>query len=215
MSCLALFCAELNCNTAPCSPGAFGHAHVCCFNLSLKADSDVMCGEEGCLSVITKACCCAAVVTTKKCPIIGVCDNYIMGEPVGEGDKPVNFDADAAFLNDMFWCLYLGCVGIGVTKSMEPICTTGATACCLELSTWCDMDCCPESKGMVNVALKLWCCGVLARFPPSSDIGLGCCGIWCMAPAEGREGAADSDSPYLDLYEAMPPQERKPRQQNM
>jgi len=207
-SCLALLCADISCNTSPCSPGAFGHANVCCCHLALKADSNVMCGEEGCLSIMAKACCCAVVATTKNCPVIGACDYFPMGSPLGEGVK-APLDGDVEYLNDMFWCLYLCIAGFGITKSMEPICSTGTTLCCLEASSWCDTGCCPEGQGCVSVALKLWCCAVLARIPPSgSDIGLGACGIYCITPADGRERSGVENSPYLDIYEPLPAQQR-------
>jgi len=76
----------------------------------------------------------------------------------------------------------VGCVDEGVCFA-----TAGKFCCCagtvgLDCGGCCACeraDCWSQDQGICEVSNKLFCCYTEVQFPPSADIGCGCCGFTC------------------------------------
>lgn len=66
-------------------------------------------------------------------------------------------------------------------------------------------ECYSQEQGCCEVIAKVLCCFTEAQFPPSSDIGLGCCGVLCCGG--NKDDTAEAREPPLDAHYVRVPEE--------
>jgi len=101
--------------------------------------------------------------------------------------------------DDVFWCFFAGCYGLGVTHCGDPCCLQQLKVLCLEDSTQ-STDCCGE-EGCIFGVNKVCCLTGLASFPPGSKGKWGipmfaCCNHRCGG-GEVEEEEVDEDTATL------------------
>jgi len=162
---VACFCFEAGC-TGCLDPFHFGMFKVLCCKGDSDTDNEYM-GEKGCLSSISKVLC---LVSGLSMPCVcTICNADLVSSPYRIPDE-----ADDAWVANAFWCCYCGCAGYGCAAPMEPMVHAETKICCLE-SQFQTADACGDG-GCYHTRSKCCCFLSAVELPPTSDIGMACCG---------------------------------------
>merc|ERR1712032_882166 len=83
---------------------------------------------------------------------------------------------------------------------INPLCfATGKVCCCVQSvglecpPIWCEPDpCYSQERGICEVNQKMCCMYSEVQFPPSKDIGMGCCGVGCCRTSDDAPPADEA-----------------------
>merc|ERR1712039_198448 len=135
--------------------------------------------------------------------------------PKGTLDSMPSSDELEQMKQNMYPCMACFCAEQSCTGDITPLCfTTGKVCCCVQSvglecpPLWCEPDpCYSQERGICEVNQKMCCMYSEVQFPPSKDIGMGCCGVGCCrtsddAPPVDEVPARSSHSSLFALQAA-------------
>lgn len=204
--CCNYFCGDIAVSETPMASPIFGTVKVCCCLQGIDCGVDkgfFKTGNEagkGLVSVFQKSFCCVSTVSLGHLSFV-LCDKTHYGPgPIGE-NAPV-MDADLAFMSDVYWWLYLGIFGCGVTKQMDPFCQGETTVLCCEALTETE-ELMHKDFGVVSKKIKTCCLVTDCKVMPDHSTG---CMIFGkeLKPASARE--ADQYAPFHLIVDDAPAQ---------
>lgn len=188
----ACCCAEHACASA-CDPIILVKAKVFCFKTGISSGQECI-GEKGCVAGIQKLCCCLTTCSANNLAL-GCCDVFCCGRPYGEGARVG--DHESKFMEGVHWCCYCFIAGWGCTQPL-PMCATDTKCLCIEEKSS-TAPCWTPEGGCIQADAKVCCCVDTTRLPPTSRIGLGCCGLSCCKRDGGDPSKATEAPPQLAM----------------
>merc|ERR1711862_1029806 len=182
MYCSSCFCTESKFSMG--SPMCVGSGKIFCCTTGFATGQECV-GEKGLLFGLSKLCCLVSGVNSNKMAI-GCCDQFCFGKPYSE-DEDVK-DNENDYMEHVFWCCYCLIAGYGCAPP-SPMISSDVKICCYEAKASSADECHDPDAGCINFSEKICCFMNKAQFPPSMDLGLGCC-VRCVGGPEEKSNDA-------------------------
>jgi len=210
--CCAYGCGTIGISKTPMENPCYGTTKFCCclqgVDWSIK-DGLIKKGAEagkGFFSIFQKQMCCVSSLSFGHCSCL-MCDKTYCGPgPMGE-NTPVT-DMDLKFMEEVWWILYAGIGGCGLTNQMSPFCEGETTFFCCEYLTETDKVI-SDTTGIMHKRQKTCCLVTDWTCPPKENTG---CMVFTKSigaakETNAREGANASllcsDAVYQPAQQVM------------